>query len=263
MNFTKEFFELRGEIPPKQAKILQILGLFSILSLWYLFSLQIANASLLPNPLKVLISFKELHFENGLINNSLFSIKLNLLGYFEAIAIALPLGFLIGLFPVARTIMDRYIQAIRFLPLTAMTGLFIAYFGIQTNMKVQFLAFGIFVYLLPVVIQRIDEVENIYMQTAQTLGATRWQIIKSVFIPSVLSRVSDDIRVLVAISWTYIIIAELVNNQGGIGAMAYKFARNGRIDKVFAVLLVIILIGMIQDRIFKYLDRKLFKFKYV
>lgn len=262
MQFS-DYFELRGTVPKKESIILQIAGLILVVVLWQLFAWQISSQSLLPSPLKVLTSFGELHQKNSLIQNTFFSIKLNLLGYFEAVFIALPLGFAIGLFPFARTIMDRYIQSVRFLPLTAMTGLFIAWFGIQTNMKVQFLAFGIFVYLLPVVIQRVDEVKQVYVQTAQTLGASKWQIIKSVFIPSVFSRVSDDVRVLVAISWTYIIIAELVNNQGGVGAMAYKFARQGRIDKVFAILLVIVLIGMVQDRIFKFLDRKLFKFKYI
>ena len=257
----KELFEIRGEIPKKYTLVLQLSGFVFFILLWMLLSWQIGNQSLLPNPIRVVTSLKELYHEN-LITNALFSIKLNLYGYFEAVLIALPFGFFIGLFPAVRIIMDKYIQAIRFLPLTAMTGLFIAWFGIENNMKIQFLAFGIFVYLLPVIIQRIDEVEDVFVQTSHTLGASKWQMIKSVFLPATLYRVSDDIRVLVAISWTYIIIAELVNNQGGVGAMAYRYARQGRIDKVFAVLLIIILIGIIQDKVFKILDKKLFKHKY-
>ena len=85
---------------------------------------------------------------------------------------------------------------------------------------------------------------------------------KQVFIPAVLSRVSDDVRVLVAISWTNIIVAELVNaNSGGIGALAFKSARQSSIDKVFALLLVIIIIGFIQDKLFLLLDRILFPYK--
>ena len=149
----------------------------------------------------------------------------------------------------------------RYIPLTATTGLFIAWYGIYTNMKVQFLAFGIIVYLLPVVIQRVDEVEDVYVDTVYTLGATKWQTVKSVFIPAVLSKISDDIRVLVAISWTYIIVAELVNKQGGIGDMIYTSARQSRIDKVFALLLLIIVIGFVQDKIFVFLDKILFPHK--
>jgi NitT/TauT family transport system permease protein len=94
------------------------------------------------------------------------------------------------------------------------------------------------------------------------LGASKWQIITKVFVPGVLSRVSDDIRVLTAISWTYIIVAELVNNEGGIGALIFRASRQSRLDKVFAGLFVIILIGFIQDKIFIWLDRRIFKYKY-
>ena len=72
----------------------------------------------------------------------------------------------------------------------------------------------------------------------------------------------DDIRVITAISWTYIIIAELLNRQGGIGSLAYIKARQGQMEKVFAILIVIILIGFLQDKLFGYFDKKLFPHKY-
>ena len=64
-------------------------------------------------------------------------------------------------------------------------------------------------------------------------------------------------------SWTYIIIAEMLNNAGGIGSMIWMVSRQSRIDKVFALLFVIIFIGFVQDKIFKYFDKKIFKFKYI
>jgi NitT/TauT family transport system permease protein len=78
-----------------------------------------------------------------------------------------------------------------------------------------------------------------------------------------MSRVSDDIRVLTAISWTYIIVAEMINKNGGIGAMIFTAARQSRLDKVFAILILIIIIGFIQDKIFHWLDRKLFPHKHI
>jgi NitT/TauT family transport system permease protein len=206
---------------------------------------------------------KELHFEDALVRSCLYSIKLNLLGYIEAILIAIPLGFLMGLFPVVRSATNAYVKAFRFIPLAAATGLFIVWFGIGDNMKVQFLAVSIIVYLLPVVVQRIDEVENVYVQTAYTLGANKLRMIFSVFVPAVLSKISDDIRVLVAISWTYITIAEALNMTGGIGALAVQCARRSRIDKVFAVLVIIVIIGFIQDKLFERLDKVLFPHKYI
>ena len=77
-----------------------------------------------------------------------------------------------------------------------------------------------------------------------------------------MSRLMDDIRVLTAISWTYIIIAELLNRQGGIGSLMYIKARQGQIEKVFAGLIVIIIIGFLQDRIFQFIDKRIFPHKY-
>lgn len=223
----------------------------------------IINNAILPSPIAVLASLKELHFENFLVKNAFISIKLNILGYIEAITLSLIIGFIIGLVPFFRSLLRRYVDAIRFVPLAAVTGLFIAWFGIYMEMKVQFLAFGIFVFLVPVVVQRIDEVDKVYLQTSFTLGATDWQTIRNVYWSSVTSRIIDDIRVLTAISWTYIIVAELVNTEeGGLGALIFKAQRSSRLDKVFAILLLIILIGFIQDLIFSWLDKKLFAFKY-
>lgn len=222
----------------------------------------ISNA-LLPSPIEVLKAFKPLFQRDNLLGNTAYSLYLNLSGYLLALLIAIPLGFVIGLFPLFNALFRRNIDAMRFVPLTAVTGLFIAWFGIETQMKIAFLAFGIIVYLLPVVVQRISEVESIYTQTAYTLGASKWQQIRTVFMPAVFAKISDDIRVLVAISWTYIIVAELVNaNSGGIGALAFKSARQSSIDKVFAILLVIIFIGFIQDKMFILLDRILFPYKH-
>jgi len=257
-----QWLELRGRLAPKIDLAIAAGGFVALVALWQVVCV-VGNVSpaILPSPWSVLMAFPELHFQDALVRNTVYSIRLNLLGYGQAILIALPLGLAIGLQPVLRALTLRYVNAVRFVPLTAVTGLFIAWFGIEELMRVQFLAFGILVYLLPVVIQRVDETLEVYVQTVKTLGAGRWQTIRRVFIPSVTSAVSDDARVLVAISWTYIIVAEVVNMSRGVGAMAYMAARQSRIDKVFAVLLVIIAVGFVQDRVFQWLDRQLFPHK--
>ncbi len=216
----------------------------------------------IPPPHHVVKAFPSLINKDELIPNTLQSIWLNIRGYFWAILISLFFGFLIGLIPLFRGLFSGQVDALRFLPLTALVGLFTAWFGIDDGMKIAFLAFGIIIFLLPVVVQRIDEVKDVYLKTVFTLGATDWETIKTVYFPSVMSRLMDDIRVITAISWTYIIIAELLNRQGGIGSLAYIKARQGQMEKVFAILIVIILIGFLQDKLFTFFDRKLFPHKY-
>lgn len=259
----KELFVLRGELSKQAQVISQISGIAFLIGIWQCACtfLHVPHG-ILPAPLEVVNSFQELFYQDHLVSNLAYSIKINLYGYAEAIGICLPLGFLLGLFPLFREMFSKPLDSVRFLPISALTGLFIAWFGIEESMKVQFLAFGIAVYLLPLVVQRISEVEQVYCDTVFTLGASKLQTIVKVFIPAVLSKVSDDIRVITAVSWTYIIIAELVNRaDGGVGSLAYLASRQSRLDKVFAVLLIIVAIGFIQDKLAVLVDQLFFPHK--
>jgi len=262
-SFATSMFELRGKISKTQSIVIGVLGFILILLGWYFITDGNKEIQgLIPTPSSVLDSFKELNNKDYIIVNSWKSIVRNYYGYFKAVVYALPIGFLIGLLPLFRALFSKYVDAIRFIPLAATTGMFIIWFGIDGEVKVNFLSFGIFVYLLPIVVQRIDDVQKVYVQTAKTMGASKWQIIKTVFIPDVLSSVFNDIRVIIAISWTYIVIAELINADGGLGVMVHTAARQSRIDKVFAILLTIIVIGVLQDFLFTWLDKILFPHKY-
>ena len=266
MTGTDWMFRLRGTLKKSQSTGLAAIGVAMFLGIWILLTAgedPMVIRQILPSPFRVLSSFSELLTDNDLVVNAGKSIGLNLAGYILALLITLPLGFAIGLIPLLRGLFQRYVEAIRFVPLTATVGLFVVWVGIGIPMKSAFMAFGIFIFLLPVVIQRIDEVRDVYLKTVYTLGATNWQTVKSVYIPSVMSRIWDDIRIMTAISWTYIVFIESYSSEGGLGDILLKGAkRRGRIDKVFALLVLIILIGVFQDKIFAYMDRKLFPHKY-
>lgn len=226
------------------------------------FGLKKISVSSLPSPKEVILAIPVLYQKDNLISNVFISIKLNVLGYIIAIFISILIGFIIGLIPLFRGLFNRIFDAGRFIPLTAVTGIFILWLGIGSEMKVSFLAFGILVYLIPVVVQRIDEVQSVYLQTVFTLGASPWQTVKTVYFPYVLSKLIDDIRVLTAISWTYITIVEMLNKSGGIGQLIWEAKRQSAIDKAFAVLLIIILIGILQDKLFASLDKVIFPHKH-
>ncbi|WMX14236.1 MULTISPECIES: ABC transporter permease [unclassified Aureispira] len=218
---------------------------------------------LLPSPMQVIQAFPDLNNNDDVVSNTIYSIKLNVLGYLLAILISIPLGFLLGLIPLFRGLFSQIINSYRFIPLTAVTGIFIMWLGLGSSMKVTFLAFGIIVYLIPVIIQRIDEVQKVYLNTVFTLGATSWQTVRTVYMPYVFSKIVDDIRVLTAISWTYITIVEMLNKGGGIGELIWTAKRQSRIDKAFAILIIIVVIGVIQDKLFVLIDRMLFPHKHV
>ena len=259
-------FKLRGTYSSQQGIIFGFIGFLVTLMIWIFFTSggePIVPSGILPTPAKVLGAFGDLMSDNELFKNLCLSLGYNFGGYIIALAIALPFGFLIGLYPVLNAAFKAQVDAIRFIPLTAITGLFIVAFGIGASSKINFLAFGIIIYLTPIIVQRISEVSDVFLKTVYTIGATDWQTIRTVYMPAVLSKLSDDIRVLTAISWTYIIVAEGIASQGGLGSLIYNVGRKqGRPDKTFAILIIFILIGLVQDRLFVYLDKRFFPHKY-
>jgi NitT/TauT family transport system permease protein len=245
-------------------KTIYSIGGWLVLALIWLIitQLELISPHILPSPLKVFNSFIEMFKEDNLGKNILFSIKINLMGYLESIFFALPVGFAIGLYKPLRKMFSQPIDSLRFIPITALGGIFIAISGLGMMTKVHFLAFGIWVYLVPVIVQRIDEIPITQIQMMQTLGANAWQTFYHLQWKSVISRLFDDIRILVGISWTYIIVAELKNIEGGLGSLIFLGEKQSQIGKVYVCIMIIILIGMFQDKIFKFLDKVIFKHKH-
>lgn len=266
-----ELLKMGGEISKRTEIIVGIVGFVVLMCLWYLITLNgsIVPSKILPNPVDVIQSYPSLISDSDLFGNMWYTIKLNLLGYFYALIIAIPLGFLIGLFPLTKALFNKYIDALRYLPLPAISGIFIAMLGLGFDMKASFLAFGILIYILPVIVQRINELQNpandkdyVYIQTIKTLGATGWQKFRYVYWPYVTQKISTDIINLTAISYTYIVIAEVLNKDGGIGALINTMSRQSRTAEMYALLFLIIFIGVCQDIILRKADTILFPSKY-
>lgn len=259
-------FSLGASLKKRQSIILGTAGILFVLAIWYGLTAgetPILPSAVLPKPWRVLTAFPDMYLNNELVKNTSISLGVNLAGYVEAILISIPFGFLFGLYPFFKGLFQTQVDALRYIPLTGVISIFIAWFGINLPMKAHFLAFGIIIYMLPVIVQRIREVDDVYLKTVHTLGATDWQKIRTVYFPSVISRFFSDIRVLTAISWTYIIFVENIGNEGGIGATIWRAgSRQGRYDKVFALLILIMLIGVIQDRIMIRLEKEFFPYKF-
>lgn len=263
---SSPLFELRGELPKSQKLQIGLLGAAVILLLWWLaVRLGIFNPNILPSPFTILGSIPELVSRDQLFRHLGLTIFMNITSWIEGALIALPIGFVIGLFPLFNALFGGYITATRYIPLTATIVLFMAAFGIYMLMKVQFLTFAILVYLITAVISRIQETPQVYVDAVKTLGASKWQTIRTVFIPYTLSRVFTDFINIVAISWTYALYVELINKQeGGIGALVYNlYFRQNETEKLYMLILIMVGVGFCFDLLLRFIDRKVFPHKYV
>ena len=263
----KELFKFGGNLSTRDSMITGIVGGIVLLVIWYIVTITgWISPKILPNPIDVLRAIPKLISERNLFGNIGYTVGLNLAGYVIALVIAIPMGFLIGIYPILRSMFQKPFEAIRFLPSPAVSGIMVAIFGLGFNMKASFLALGILIYILPVVTQKVLDLQNpnnpkdnVYLQTAKTIGMTNWQMFRHVYFPYVMSSVYSDIRGLVAISYTYVTIAENINREGGIGACITTMTRQSSMDCVYALLLIIIAIGIIQDFIFKKCEPIIFK----
>jgi NitT/TauT family transport system permease protein len=259
----KDLFKLGENLTGKKDKFFLVVGFIFIITVWQMIvTIGGITNTIFPSPISVVLALIELFKDYNLLGNTWYSIKLNFAGYVEAIVISTILGFVIGIFPVLKSMFSRWVDAIRFLPLTALTGIFIGIFKLGFDMRVHFLSFGIIIYLLPIFITRINYTESVYKQTVWTLGASKWQTFRYVYFPSVMSKIFDDIKVITAISWTYIIVIESIAKDLGVGALIATAGRQSRTDWIFAVLVMIIFIGYLTDLLFNMLDKWFYPYKY-
>jgi NitT/TauT family transport system permease protein len=111
------------------------------------------------------------------------------------------------------------------------------------------------------VVSAIRAVPDELVQTALTLGATRAQVIRTVLLPAALPDIFDSFRVMNAISWTYVILAEFVNAKQGLGYMIDLAGQHLKTAEVFSGILVIGVIGLTTDALIRAVNRALFAWR--
>ncbi len=221
----------------------------------------LVKPALLPAPHEVLKSLFYLTFEKNLLGAIGISGLRILKAFALAISVAVPLGIAMGSFEIINRIFEPIVAPMRYLPITAFIPLLILWFGIYETQKVAFLFIGTVVYLLPSVVDAIRLVPEELVQTSFTLGATKGQVIRTVLIPAAMPAIFDNFRVMNAIAWTYIILAEIVNAQNGIGYILRLAEQHAKPEWSFAGILVVGLIGISSDVVIRGINRLLFAWR--
>jgi NitT/TauT family transport system permease protein len=259
-----ELFQLRAPMPRPTALVLGLVAPTLVLGAWCVASYGgLAPPDFLPSPSEVVRGTLQLFLQYDLGQAVLVSTRRILLAFFLASAVALPLGVLMGAFEPVNRFFEPVVSPLRYMPISAFIPLLILWFGIYEKQKIAFLFLGVFVYLLPVVVTAIRAVPEELVQTALTLGASRAQVVRTVLLPSALPEIFDSFRVMNAISWTYVILAEAVNPEHGLGYMVELARTHQKASWSFAGLLVIGGIGLLTDFIIRTVSRILFRWREV
>jgi NitT/TauT family transport system permease protein len=214
----------------------------------------------LPKPIGVMRAFGKLWTEYDLLGNVVESWWRIAQAFFWCAVIAIPLGILMASFRWLFDLINPVAAPMRAMPLTAFLPAFIALFGMDETMKVAFLWFGMFFYLLAVVVEEANRVDNALLETAYTLGAKRrhalWLMFRASF-PAIFS----SFRILYDIGWTYVILAEMVNARKGVGYMVEAARKVLDFERVYAGIIAIGIAAFLFRFLLTFLERKLFPWR--
>jgi len=265
------FLGIRAQVPRTAAIILGLAPLVLLVLLWWTATRGIPEdrmigPTILPSPTEVIGSLRDLFTisdqdNRGLLDHIWISLRRVLLGFLLALAIVAPIGIFMGAFGSVRAFFDPMVTASGYIPIATLVPLTMSWFGLDEMQKVVFLAMAFGIFLAPLVVKAIDAVPDVFLRTACTLGAGRWQVVRRVLIPVALPDIWHSMRLAFGVGWTYLVLAEVVVKTGGLGDMIDTARRRAMSGRVYLVIVIITIIAWIADIIWKQLGEFLFPYR--
>jgi NitT/TauT family transport system permease protein len=258
---------VRGEMDYARALLLTALFVGVVLVGWWFLTRgeigeRIVQPLIMPSPGEVLRSFVPLHFEQGLVRSALTSWLRVTTGFTLAAIVAVPLGVYMATFPSIAAFFRPLSLAGAYVPIVVFIPLSLTWFGTGETQKVGFLFIGCFVALLPLVIKDIADVPSAFLDVAVTKGASQWQLVRHVLFPVALANIWDHLRGVYGVGWGWIIMAEVyVRPEYGLGALIGVSERRSQTASIFAVIIVIVLIAVACDQLWRLGGELLFPYR--
>lgn len=256
-------FEIRRDISPRARVALAFVSWGAVVVAWFALSHSgLLPPFTLPPPAGVVKAMGRLWSEYNLLGNVFMSWWRIGQAFLWCVAIAIPLGLLMGSFRWLHELINPIAAPMRAMPITAFVPAFIALLGMEETMKVGFLWFGMFFYLLALVVEEVNRVDNSLIETALTLGAKRRHVLWLLFRAS-FPAIFGSFRILYDIGWTYVILAEMVNSRKGVGYMVESARKVLDFERVYAGIIAIGVAAFIFRMLLTLLERKLFPWRQV
>jgi ABC-type nitrate/sulfonate/bicarbonate transport system permease component len=259
------WLRIREEVPAWLAWILGILPIAALLLLWMAVTNgaaeeRVISPTILPSPAEVVASFPELWFDRALTRNLAVSFTRVVEGFALAVAVSFPLGVLMGSFTKVKAAFTPLTVFGAYLPIPTLVPLTLSLFGTGEMQKVMFLALAFGIYLVPLIVAAVDGVDDTYLKTAYTLGASRTQAVGRVLLPIAWPEIFRAMRLGFGVGWSYILLAEMVDVGRGLGGIIITSQRRGPREHIYLVLLVIVAVAFLTDKVWAAAGRWLFPY---
>jgi NitT/TauT family transport system permease protein len=253
------WFRLRRDIPPWPYRVLAAAGFITVLAVWaWLSHREFVNPIFLPTPEAVWDAARAVLGDGNLWLDVKMSFIRVTAGFALAAAVAIPLGIWIGSFKVLEGFLQPLSEFVRYIPVPALIPIFMVLFGIDELSKVMLIFVGTFFQLVLMVADEIRRVPYELLQVSYTLGARREETIRLVMWRAAMPGIFDALRLCNGWAWTYLVVAELIAANEGLGYRILKFSRFLQTPKIWVYLILLGVIGLGLDLIFRVANRRLF-----
>jgi ABC-type nitrate/sulfonate/bicarbonate transport system permease component len=267
----RNWLTLRKPVPNWEAFLLSALFIALTLAGWWFVTRgdpeeRIVGPITLPSPQETFARLPELFRDPyNILDHTLVTLKRVSLGFLLGVVIGVPLGVLAGCFPRLNSFLAPVVMFGRNIPLAAVLPLLLFIFSSGEQRKIMFIFVACVAFVISDTARAIMDVEGRYVDTAYTLGASRWQTIIKVLVPLAMPTIFGSFRVLFGLAFGYIMLAESMKDAddvGGLGYLINTFQRRGLRENIYLILLIIPLVAMLVDRVLFWIQRQLFPHVY-
>lgn len=225
-----------------------------ILLVWAILTYSgLVDKVFLPSPGQVIQAIRDMWAEGTLFYYTWMSTYRVLVGWALSVLLAVPLGMMLATSTAFRALFRPVTEFVRYLPVVALVPLTLLYFGIGESQKFAIIFLGTFFQLVLMVYDTISSVDKNLLNSAATLGANKWQCYRTVLLPASMPGLMDALRLTIGWAWTYLVVAEMVAANSGLGYMILRSQRFLATDRIFAGLLLIGVVGLVTDFLFRML----------
>ena len=257
-------FFSKGKLNRWQNVLIWLGSFLLFLAFWDILSrLEPEGINKIPSPEQTLVAALRLVASGKLLEEAWISCFRVLVGFTAASIVGVALGLLAGSFLLANRLIIPVNSFLRYIPPTAFISLLIVYFGIGESYKYAVIFLGVIFFIIQMVVDVVEDIDKRYFEMALTSGYGNLHIFKEVVMPASWPRIVDVLRINLSASWTFLVAAELIGAEKGLGHLIAVSQRYLRIDELYVGILTFGLIGIVTDRAIDIISRSVFRWHYV
>ena len=239
-----------------------IAGICFLLAAWFFLSAsRTEGPTRVPSPFTTFMTASKLIFDGTLPREFSVSVIRIIIGFSLASVIGTATGWVAGSFALAKKIILPSNSFVRYIPPTAFVFLMVVYFGVGEPYKYAVVFVSVVFFIVQMIVDVVEDIDRRYLEMGLLSGMSQMQLFRSVIIPATLPRVVDVLRINLSGAWTFLVAAEIVGADGGLGHLISISQRFGRIENLYVAILTFGLIGVVSDVLIGKLSRFVFRWK--